>query len=80
MSTIVLPVNLLDNLRYSESFRASWIFFSTPVDPARLTVQAVNCAGLFFMVVASLIGFAVLPPAIAFATSQTSVFGVASLA
>ena len=143
MSTIVLPVNLLDNLRYSESFRASWVFFSTPVDPAKLTVQAVNCAGLFFllpylvlvatalswlfedpargiahtfllglatvttlhlavlalplvpfseaprkdtsarqiafMAVASLIGFAVLPPAIAFATSRTSVFAIASV-
>ena len=143
MSTIVLPVNLLDNLRYSESFRASWVFFSTPVDPAKLTVQAVNCASLFFllpylalvatalswlfedpargiahtfllglatvttlhlavlalplvpfseaprkdtsarqitfMVVASLIGFAVLPPAIAFATSRTSVFAIASV-
>ena len=144
MATIVLPLNLLDNLRYSESFRASWVFFSTPVDPARLTVQAVNCAAAFFLlpylvlvatvlswlfedpargiahtfllglatvatlhlavlalplvpfseaprkgtsarqmgftIVASLIGFAVLPPAIAFATFKTAVFVVASLA
>ena len=49
LSTIVLPLTLLDNLRYSESFRASWIFFSTPADPARLTVQAVNCTASFFL-------------------------------
>ena len=49
MATIMLPLGLLDNLRYSESYRASWLFFATPTDPARLTVQAGNCAGLFFL-------------------------------
>ncbi|MDE0038966.1 MAG: hypothetical protein OXU77_15655 [Gammaproteobacteria bacterium] len=36
LSTILLPLTLLDNLRYSESFRASWIFFSTPSDPGEI--------------------------------------------
>ena len=144
LSTILLPLTLLDNLRYSESFRASWIFFSTPSDPARLTVQAVNCTAIFFLfpylamvaaalswifedvlrgvshafllglstvatlqlallctplvpfsepppkgrqsgrhvvfaIVASLVGYAALPPLITFATLGTTVFAVVSL-
>ncbi|MDE0441305.1 MAG: hypothetical protein OXL38_04195 [Gammaproteobacteria bacterium] len=144
LSTILLPLTLLDNLRYSESFRASWIFFSTPSDPARLTVQAVNCTAILFLfpylamvaaalswifedvlrgvshafllglstvatlqlallctplvpfsepppkgrqsgrhvvfaIVASLVGYAALPPLITFATLGTTVFAVVSL-
>ena len=143
LSTIMLPLTLLDNLRYSDSFRASWIFFSTPSDPARLTVQAVNCTAIFFLlpylamvaaalawifedvlrgvshvlllglstvaalqlallcaplipfsepppkgrqsgrqivfaIVASVVGYSVLPPLITFATSGATLFAVAS--
>jgi hypothetical protein len=49
MMTIMLPVTLQESLRSSESYRAAWVFFSAPTDLAKLTVSAVNCAGLCFL-------------------------------
>ena len=49
MMTIMMPVTLQETLRSSESFRATWVFFATPTDLPKLTVSAVNFAGLFFL-------------------------------
>lgn len=38
LALIFLPALLLENLASSESFRAAWVFFSTPSDKARLIV------------------------------------------
>ncbi len=47
--TILLPVTLLEAMRSSESYRATWVFFCTPADLPKLTVSAAKFAGLFFL-------------------------------
>ena len=44
-----MPLVLMEHLFRSESYRASWIFFSTPVDRARLIVHVGNSVTIFFL-------------------------------
>ena len=43
------PLMLMQSLRQSDSFRAAWIFFSTPVDRAGIVVRTGYCVLLFFL-------------------------------
>jgi hypothetical protein len=49
MPLAFLPMILHGALQYSEHWRASWIFWSAPADPARLVIAAKNFVGLFFI-------------------------------
>lgn len=44
------PQMLLESLFRSESFRAGWIFFASPVDRAKLVTGAGHCIALFVLV------------------------------
>ena len=44
------PQMLLESLFRSESFRAGWIFFTSPVDRAKLVTGAGHCIALFVLV------------------------------
>ncbi|MDE2873799.1 MAG: hypothetical protein OXU69_16150 [Gemmatimonadota bacterium] len=44
-----MPLILMENLFRSESYRAAWIFFSTPVDRARLIGNVGNSVAIFFL-------------------------------
>lgn len=44
------PQMLLESLFRSDSFRAGWIFFASPVDRARLVTGAGHCIALFVLV------------------------------
>lgn len=48
-AAIGFPLSMLETLFRSESFPASWIFFATPADRARLVVNAGLCVVLFFI-------------------------------
>ncbi len=54
---LAAPVLLLELLYASESYRAGWIFFATPVDRARVVADARHCVTLFlfapFLIVAA---------------------------
>lgn len=47
---LLAPTLLLEQLHWSTSYRAGWIFFSTPVDRARLAADARHCVTLYFLV------------------------------
>lgn len=47
---LLAPTLLLEQLHWSTSYRAGWIFFSTPVDRARLAADARHCVSLYFLV------------------------------
>ena len=42
-------MTLHSTMRYSEHWRAAWIFFATPADPARLLIAAKNFVAVFFL-------------------------------
>ena len=44
-----MPLVLMEHLFRSESYRAAWIFFSTPVDRARLVGNVGNSVTIFFL-------------------------------
>ena len=44
------PQMLLGSLFHSDSFRAGWIFFASPVDRAKLVTSAGHCIGLFVLI------------------------------
>jgi len=44
-----LPMTLHSTMRYSEHWRAAWVFFASPSDPARLLVAAKNFVAIFFL-------------------------------
>ena len=44
-----MPIILMENLFRSQSYRAAWIFFSTPVDRARLVGNVGNSVAIFFL-------------------------------
>ena len=46
---VFLPMTLHASLRVSDSWRAAWIFYSTPADPARLVVAAKNFVSVWFI-------------------------------
>lgn len=46
---VFLPMTLHTSLHTSESWRAAWVFFATPADPARLIVAAKNFVATFFL-------------------------------
>ena len=48
-SVIFMPPMLLMELSRSDSFRASWVFFSAPVDFARLITRTGLCVTIFFV-------------------------------
>ena len=45
-----MPLVLMENLFRSESFRASWIFFASPVDRAKLISSTGTCVTILFLV------------------------------
>ena len=45
-----MPLILMENLFRSESFRASWIFFASPVDRAKLISSTGTCVTILFLV------------------------------
>lgn len=46
---VFMPMTLHGALKHSDSWRAAWIFFATPADPARLVVAAKNFVTVFFL-------------------------------
>jgi hypothetical protein len=44
-----LPLTLHSALQSSESWRAAWIYFASPADPARLVVAAKNFVAIWFI-------------------------------
>jgi hypothetical protein len=46
---VFLPMTLHASLRVSDSWRAAWIFYATPADPARLIVAAKNFVSVWFI-------------------------------
>ena len=44
-----LPLTLHASIRYSDHWRAAWIFFASPADPARLALAAKNFVAIFFL-------------------------------
>lgn len=49
-AVLAAPVMYLEMLFASESYRAGWIFFATPVDRARVASDARHCVTLFLFV------------------------------
>jgi hypothetical protein len=49
MPLAFLPMILQGSLQYSEHWRAAWIFWSAPADPARLVLATKNFAALLFI-------------------------------
>lgn len=49
MAIIFLPLTLHGVLHVSESWRAAWIFFSTPASPSGLVLGAKNVAAVYFL-------------------------------
>jgi hypothetical protein len=49
MAVGFLPMILHGALQYSDHWRASWIFWATPADPARLVVAAKNFVAIFVL-------------------------------
>ena len=45
-----MPLVLMENLFRSESYRASWIFFASPVDRAKLISSTGTCVTILFLV------------------------------
>lgn len=48
-AVVFLPMTLHASLRVSDSWRAAWIFFAAPADPARLIVAAKNFVSVWFI-------------------------------
>lgn len=48
-ATVFLPMTIQSSLTTSDSWRAAWIFFATPADPARLIVAAKNFVAVWFL-------------------------------
>lgn len=46
---VFLPMTLHSSLQVSDSWRAAWIFFAAPADPAKLIVAAKNFVSLWFL-------------------------------
>ncbi len=46
---LAMPAILMEHIFRSESYRAAWIFFSTPVDRARLVGNVGNSVTIFFL-------------------------------
>ena len=49
LAALAMPLMLMENLFRSESYKAAWVFFSAPVDRARLVANAGNCVTVFFL-------------------------------
>src|SRR4026209_772534 len=49
MAVVFIPMTLHAALTVSESWRAAWIFFSTPASHARIVVAAKNFVALYFL-------------------------------
>ena len=49
LAVTLLPMTLHSTMRYSEHWRAAWIFFASPADPARLLIAAKNFVAIFFL-------------------------------
>ena len=49
MAVVFMPMTLHASLHYSDSWRAAWIFFSTPASTARLIVAAKNIVTVWFL-------------------------------
>ena len=49
MAIVFIPMTLHAALTVSESWRAAWIFFSTPVSHARVVVAAKNFVAVYFL-------------------------------
>lgn len=49
MVAVLMPLTLVDNFFRSDSYRAAWVFFVSPVDRGRLVVGAGDCVALFFL-------------------------------
>lgn len=49
MAIVFIPMTLHAALTVSESWRAAWIFFSTPVSHARIVVAAKNFVAVYFL-------------------------------
>ena len=50
LAVLGMPLSLMENLYRSESFRASWIFFASPVDRAGLISGTGTCVTILFLV------------------------------
>jgi hypothetical protein len=48
-ATVFLPMTIQSSIASSDSWRAAWIFFATPADPARLIVAAKNFVAVWFL-------------------------------
>ncbi len=48
-AVVFLPMTLHASLRVSDSWRAAWIFFASPADPARLIVAGKNFVSVWFI-------------------------------
>ena len=46
---LAMPIIVVDSLFRSESYQAAWVFFATPVDRAKLVVNAGICVAVFFV-------------------------------
>ena len=49
MAIVFIPMTLHAALTVSESWRAAWIFFATPISHARIVVAAKNFVALYFL-------------------------------
>lgn len=49
MAVVFMPMTLQASLRYSDSWRAAWIFFASPASAARLIVSAKNLVAVWFL-------------------------------
>ena len=58
-AAIAFPLTILETLFRSESFPASWIFFSTPADRPRLVMSAGLCVTLFMIAPFTLVFLAI---------------------
>ena len=48
-ATVFLPMTIQSSITSSDSWRAAWIFFATPADPAKLIVAAKNFVAVWFL-------------------------------
>lgn len=48
-ATVFLPMTIQSALIASDSWRAAWVFFATPADPAKLIVAAKNFVAVWFL-------------------------------
>ena len=48
LAVLMAPVVMLEELYRADSYRAGWLFFTSPADRARLAADARHCVTLFF--------------------------------